>query len=159
MDEVDDDPDDNKVLACALEGKADFIVSGDHHLTDIGSFRGIPIVKPDAFLGIMPGSHKIKCSSSPWHTTLSAQNKGSRPAAFFVSPVIRPDKTVADFRGATKSQAWPLPPLERRRPSPTPAGRRPPSGGFLTCLTSFWRSSPMDLWYFSTVLAASASHW
>ncbi len=55
VDEVDDDPDDNKVLACALEGKADFIVSGDHHLTDIGSFRGIPIVKPDAFLGIMTG--------------------------------------------------------------------------------------------------------
>jgi hypothetical protein len=55
VDEVNDDPDDNKVLACALEGKADFVVSGDHHLTDIGSFRGIPIVKPDAFLGIMAG--------------------------------------------------------------------------------------------------------
>jgi len=55
VDEVDADPDDNKVLACALEGEADFIVSGDHHLTDIVSFRGIPIVKPDAFLGIIAG--------------------------------------------------------------------------------------------------------
>ncbi len=55
VDEVNADPDDNKVLACALEGEADFIVSGDHHLTDIVSFRGIPIVKPDAFLGIIAG--------------------------------------------------------------------------------------------------------
>ena len=53
VDEVNDDPEDNKILACALEAKADFVVSGDHHLTDIGSFRGIPIVKPDAFLGII----------------------------------------------------------------------------------------------------------
>ena len=52
---VEDDPDDTKILACALEGKADFVVSGDHHLTDIGSFRGIPIVNPDAFLAIMAG--------------------------------------------------------------------------------------------------------
>jgi putative PIN family toxin of toxin-antitoxin system len=55
VDEVNADQDDNKVLACALESEADFIVSGDHHLTDIVSFRGIPIVKPDAFLGIIAG--------------------------------------------------------------------------------------------------------
>ncbi len=53
MHEVEDDPDDNKILACALESKADFVVSGDHHLTDIGSFGAIPVVKPDAFLEIM----------------------------------------------------------------------------------------------------------
>ncbi len=53
--EVDDDPDDNKILACALEGKADFVVSGDHHLTDIGSFGAIRIAKPDTFLEIMAG--------------------------------------------------------------------------------------------------------
>ena len=55
MEPVEDDPDDTKILACALEGEADFVVSGDHHLTDIGSFRGIPIVNPDAFLAIMAG--------------------------------------------------------------------------------------------------------
>jgi putative PIN family toxin of toxin-antitoxin system len=55
VDEVDGDPDDNKILACALEGKADFVVSGDHHLTDIGAFRGIPIMKSDAFLLIIAG--------------------------------------------------------------------------------------------------------
>jgi uncharacterized protein len=50
---VEDDPDDTKILACAVESKADFIVSGDHHLTDLGSFRGIPILNPDAFLAVM----------------------------------------------------------------------------------------------------------
>ena len=50
---VEDDPDDTKILACAAEGQADFVISGDHHLTDLGSFRNIPIVNPDAFLIIM----------------------------------------------------------------------------------------------------------
>lgn len=52
---VEDDPGDTKILACAVESKADFIVSGDHHLTDLGSFRGIPILNPDAFLAFMAG--------------------------------------------------------------------------------------------------------
>jgi uncharacterized protein len=45
-----DDPSDNIYLACAVEGSADFIVSGDHHLTDLKTFRGIPIVNPATFL-------------------------------------------------------------------------------------------------------------
>ena len=52
---VEYDPDDTKILACAVESQAEFVVSGDHHLTDLGSFRGIPIVNPDAFLTIMAG--------------------------------------------------------------------------------------------------------
>ena len=55
VDEVKDDPEDNKILACALEGNADFVVSGDHHLTDIGFFRGVSIVKPDTFLALVAG--------------------------------------------------------------------------------------------------------
>jgi putative PIN family toxin of toxin-antitoxin system len=47
---VKDDPTDNKYLACAIEGQADFIVSGDHHLTDLAEFRGIRIVSPATFL-------------------------------------------------------------------------------------------------------------
>lgn len=39
-----DDP-DNRVLECALEGKADFIVSGDKHLLTLKEFRKIPIIK------------------------------------------------------------------------------------------------------------------
>jgi putative PIN family toxin of toxin-antitoxin system len=39
--------DDNRVLECALAGKADAIISGDtRHLLPLGAFRGIPIVSP-----------------------------------------------------------------------------------------------------------------
>ena len=51
VDAVQDDTADNEILACALEGEADFIISGDHHLTDLKSFQGIRIVDPATFLG------------------------------------------------------------------------------------------------------------
>lgn len=38
------DPSDNKFLSCAIEGGADFIVSGDSHLLKLGEFRGIKIL-------------------------------------------------------------------------------------------------------------------
>jgi uncharacterized protein len=44
------DPDDTKYLVCAVEGKADYLVSGDHHLLDLGSYQGIRIVTPTLFL-------------------------------------------------------------------------------------------------------------
>ena len=47
------DPDDTKYLACAVEGRADFIISGDHHLKDLKTFRGIRIVDPATFLAAM----------------------------------------------------------------------------------------------------------
>jgi putative PIN family toxin of toxin-antitoxin system len=46
VDVVKDDPTDNKIIACAVEGKADFIVSSDIHLAKVGSYQGIPIVPP-----------------------------------------------------------------------------------------------------------------
>jgi len=39
-----EDPDNDEVLACALSARAEVIVSGDGHLRDLGSFRGIRIV-------------------------------------------------------------------------------------------------------------------
>lgn len=47
---VKDDPDDDKVLACALVVKADYIVSGDSHLLDLGVFENIPIVTVKDFI-------------------------------------------------------------------------------------------------------------
>jgi predicted nucleic acid-binding protein len=38
------DPTDNRILECAVHGKADLIVSNDHHLLDLGSYGNIPIV-------------------------------------------------------------------------------------------------------------------
>ncbi len=46
------DTDDNILLSLALDGKADYIVSGDKDLLDLVSFREIPIVKPAEFLGM-----------------------------------------------------------------------------------------------------------
>ena len=53
VDAVRDDPEDNKILACALEAGADFIVSGDHHLTDLKVFQDMPIVTPAAFVAFL----------------------------------------------------------------------------------------------------------
>ena len=47
---VKEDPDDNKVLECAVEGKADYIISGDNHLLKIKEFNGIKILTPKEFL-------------------------------------------------------------------------------------------------------------
>ena len=44
------DPTDDMVLACAIEGRADIIVSGDHHLLDLGEYQGIPIITARKFL-------------------------------------------------------------------------------------------------------------
>ena len=47
---VPDDPDDNRVLECAVAGKADFVVSGDRHLLRIGNYEEIAIVTVRQFL-------------------------------------------------------------------------------------------------------------
>jgi putative PIN family toxin of toxin-antitoxin system len=43
------DPDDDKFLELAVNGRADVIVSGDDDLLVLDSFRGIPIITPAAF--------------------------------------------------------------------------------------------------------------
>lgn len=47
---VEQDPADNRVLEAATAGGATHIVSGDHHLLELESFRGIPIVTAAALL-------------------------------------------------------------------------------------------------------------
>lgn len=47
---VPDDPDDNRVLECAVAGNADFIVSGDKHLLRLGSYQRIKILTARQFL-------------------------------------------------------------------------------------------------------------
>lgn len=49
-----EDDADNRVLECAFEASADFIISGDHHLLDMGEFRGIPILQASEFLDRIP---------------------------------------------------------------------------------------------------------
>ena len=47
------DPDDDRVLEAATAAEADYIVSGDHDLLDLGSYDGITIVTPARFLAIL----------------------------------------------------------------------------------------------------------
>ncbi len=44
---------DDKFLACAIEGKADYIISGDEDLLDIKEFKGIKIITPRKFVEIL----------------------------------------------------------------------------------------------------------
>jgi putative PIN family toxin of toxin-antitoxin system len=40
---IPEDPADEFVLACALDARADLIVSGDRHLLELKEYKGIPI--------------------------------------------------------------------------------------------------------------------
>ena len=44
------DPEDDKFLETALAGEADCLITGDRHLLDMASFRGISILTSAAFL-------------------------------------------------------------------------------------------------------------
>jgi predicted nucleic acid-binding protein len=53
---VDEDPDDDAVLACSFDGRADYVVTGDQHLLALGAVRGIRIVRPRQFLDALPST-------------------------------------------------------------------------------------------------------
>jgi putative PIN family toxin of toxin-antitoxin system len=46
---VEPDPDDDKFLEAALAGSVEYVVSGDQHLLDLGTFRGVDIIDPRTF--------------------------------------------------------------------------------------------------------------
>jgi putative PIN family toxin of toxin-antitoxin system len=47
---IKDDPDDDRVLECAVAGKADYVVSGDRHLLKLDAYEGIPIMTARQFM-------------------------------------------------------------------------------------------------------------
>lgn len=47
---IEDDPDDDKILECAVSADCDFIISGDKHLLKLRSYREIKILNPADFL-------------------------------------------------------------------------------------------------------------
>lgn len=47
------DPPDNIVLACAVEGGADYLVSGDLHFLNLKEYRNVKMVTPAQFLEIL----------------------------------------------------------------------------------------------------------
>jgi putative PIN family toxin of toxin-antitoxin system len=48
--QISRDRDDDFVLACAVEGSADYIISGDPHLLDLKTHRNITILTPREFV-------------------------------------------------------------------------------------------------------------
>ena len=46
---IEADPSDDKFLACALEGAADYIISEDPHLRDLKDYQGIAIIGLEQF--------------------------------------------------------------------------------------------------------------
>jgi putative PIN family toxin of toxin-antitoxin system len=49
------DPQDRMVVVAAVEGRANYIVTGDKDLIVIGDYQGVSIVTPRAFLELLPG--------------------------------------------------------------------------------------------------------
>jgi putative PIN family toxin of toxin-antitoxin system len=50
---IEDDPNDNQILECALAANASYIISGDEHLLGLVEFRGIMIISPAGFLKLL----------------------------------------------------------------------------------------------------------
>lgn len=53
LDVVEDDPDDNRVLECAIAAEANYIISGDKHLLDLGEYQGIEVLPPAGFIVLL----------------------------------------------------------------------------------------------------------
>jgi len=53
VDVIKSDPDDNKILECAIACKASYIVSGDSHLLDLKEYGTIKIINPKTALEIL----------------------------------------------------------------------------------------------------------
>ena len=47
---IKDDPDDNKVIECAIESSSDYIVTYDRHLLKLKEYKGIKSVTPEEIL-------------------------------------------------------------------------------------------------------------
>jgi uncharacterized protein len=49
---ITEDEPDNRILECAIEAKAEVVITGDEHLRQLKTFRGIPILSPGEFLDL-----------------------------------------------------------------------------------------------------------
>lgn len=56
VDVITEDPADNRILECAIEGKSDYLVTRDNHLLKPKSFGGVEMIKVADFLRVV-GEH------------------------------------------------------------------------------------------------------
>ena len=54
---IERDPKDDMIIACAVAVSANYIVSRDQHLLDLGNFQQIQIVSPEEFIHILRQWH------------------------------------------------------------------------------------------------------
>lgn len=47
------DPEDDMIIACAVAADADYIVTRDRDLLDLGEYQGIRIVSPEVFIAFL----------------------------------------------------------------------------------------------------------
>lgn len=50
---IEKDPDDDKFLAAAIEGRADYVISGDKPLLNVKEYQGIKMVSPAGFVRLL----------------------------------------------------------------------------------------------------------
>ena len=60
LDVIKEDPDDNKILECAVAGDVDYIISNDKHLLKLGQFNDILIITPEEFIDKAGMGKRIK---------------------------------------------------------------------------------------------------
>lgn len=51
------DESDNRYVECAVTGNAQYIVTGDEHLLELGEYQGIVILTPAAFVALQKTGH------------------------------------------------------------------------------------------------------
>ncbi len=51
---IKEDPDDDKILECAVNSSSSYILTYDNHLLRVGQYKGISILHPTEFLKEMP---------------------------------------------------------------------------------------------------------
>lgn len=52
---VKDDPEDNKVIECAVESLSEYIITYDKHLLNLKEYKGIKIIKPEELFSKLDG--------------------------------------------------------------------------------------------------------
>jgi len=75
------DPKDDVILACALEAGADYIVSKDNHLKNLGEYQGIKIVSTNEFLRLLRPllhSHESRITLNQWKRSRWNSNRNQR---------------------------------------------------------------------------------
>lgn len=53
---IQEDPTDNRILECAVEGRSEYLVTRDHHLLRLGTHGDTKVIKVADFLGIARAS-------------------------------------------------------------------------------------------------------